>query len=400
MAQAHHRPELFRSRGLSDSGKVSFIELFFDLIFVFAVTQLSHSLLENFTWMGALHTAMLTMAVWWAWNYTTWVINWLSPDALPVRIMLFALMLVGLIMSTSIPEAFEHAGLYFGISYAAFQIGRTAFTVWALGHGAPVNQINLVRILCWLILSGVFWVAGGTQEDEIRLALWGVALLIDYVAPSLGFWVPRIGRSTAADWAVEGAHMAERAGLFIIIALGESIIVMGATFAGLERNAETVLAFLVSFLGTVSMWWIYFETTSRIGHHYIVNASVPGQLARAAYTYTHLLLAGGIVLSAVADEFLLAHPTGHLESGVALVILGSPALYLLSNAIFIWIVSRMFAVPHATGLAALAVLALFSHSLTPLALSASAVIVLIAVAVWGSRFSNRLCTLVPKHHHA
>jgi len=398
MAQAHHRPELFRSRGLSDSGKVSFIELFFDLIFVFAVTQLSHSLLENFTWMGALHTAMLTMAVWWAWNYTTWVINWLSPDALPVRIMLFSLMLIGLIMSTSIPSAFEQAGLYFGISYAAFQIGRTAFTVWALGHGGPLNRINLVRILCWLLLSGVFWIAGGTQEGEVRLALWGVALLIDYVAPSLGFWMPRIGRSTAEEWAVEGAHMAERAGLFIIIALGESILVTGATFAGLDRNADTVLAFLVAFMGSVCMWWIYFETTSRIGHHYIVNAPVPGQLARAAYTYTHLLLAGSIVLSAVADEFLLSHPAGHAEAGVALVILGSPALYLLSNSIFIWIVSRMFAVPHATGLAALVVLALFSHTLTPLALSAAVVIVLLAVAVWGSRFSSQICTVVHKHH--
>ncbi|CAI6066805.1 low temperature requirement protein A [Cohnella sp. JJ-181] len=399
MARVHHRPEWFRSRGLSDSGKVSFIELFFDLIFVFAVTQLSHSLLENFTWTGALHTAMLTMAVWWAWNYTTWVINWLSPDALPVRIMLFSLMLIGLIMSTSIPEAFGHAGLYFGIAYAAFQIGRTAFAVWALGHGAPVNRINLVRILCWLILSGVFWIAGGTQEDEVRLLLWGVALFIDYLAPSLGFWVPRIGRSTAEDWAVEGAHMAERAGLFIIIALGESILVTGATFGGLERNMETVLAFLVSFAGTVSLWWIYFETTSRIGHHYIVNSSVPGQLARAAYTYTHLLLAASIVLSAVADELLLAHPAGHMETGAALVILGSPALYLLSNMIFIRIVSRTFAVPHATGLAALAVLALFARELTPLALSAAAVFVLVAVAVWGSRFSSRLCTLAPERHH-
>ncbi|QRG65360.1 low temperature requirement protein A [Brevibacillus choshinensis] len=390
---------LLRSRGNSDSGKVSFIELFFDLIFVFAVTQLSHSFLENFTWEGAIHLVLLTMAIWWVWIFTAWVINWLNPETFRVRSMLIGLMLIGLIMSTSIPEAFEGSGLYFASAYALFQVGRTAFTVWVLRNGQAELRINFIRILCWLSLSGIFWVAGGTVHEQARLVLWCIALFIEYIAPSMGFWLPKIGRTPTKVWNVEGSHMAERCGLFIIIALGESILVTGATFSSLEWDVLTLSSFATAFLSTVAMWWIYFDATAKTGHHFIAHSADPGRVARSAYTYTHLLLVSGIILSAVGDELLLAHPVGHLDTKTAAVMLAGPALYLLGNMLFMRIAAGVVSTPYLAGIGVFIVLFPFATSMSPLLLSIIVTVALIVVSLWGSVFTERLCQTKQHRDH-
>ncbi|AFC29263.1 low temperature requirement A [Paenibacillus mucilaginosus 3016] len=382
---------LFRTRGQSDSGKVSFIELFFDLVFVFAVTQLSHSLLDNLTIGGLIQLVLLSMAVWWVWIFTAWVINWLNPETLPVRLMLLALMLLGLVMSASIPEAFGASGLYFAAAYTLFQVGRTAFTVWMFRRGQKELRINFIRILLWLSLSGIFWIAGGAAEDTSRLALWIAALLIEYAAPSLGFWVPRLGRTPTAVWDVEGSHMAERCGLFIIIALGESILLTGATFSGLAWTTLTMAAFACAFLITAALWWIYFDAAAKTGHHYIAHSSDPGRVARSAYTYTHLLLVTGIIVTAVAAELLLAHPTGHTDPVAAAVMLGGPGLFLLGSALFMHNVVGAVPSPYLSGFLVLLLLFPFAGMLSPLLLSVLAAVVLIVVCVWGHAFSERLC---------
>ncbi|SFD97414.1 Low temperature requirement protein LtrA [Paenibacillus catalpae] len=386
---------LFRSRGSSDSGKVSFIELFFDLIFVFAVTQLSHSFLKNFTLEGAIHLGILTMAIWWVWIFTAWVMNWLNPETTRVRFMLFGLMLVGLIMSSSLPEAFEKTGIYFACAYTLFQVGRTAYTVWVLQKGSTELRINFIRILSWLALSGIFWIAGGIAHDENRLILWVIALFIEYLSPSLGFWIPKLGKTPTTVWDVEGSHMAERCGLFIIIALGESILVTGATFAELEWDVLTLGSFAVAFLSSVAMWWIYFNMTAKTGHHFIAHSDDPGRVARSAYTYTHLLLVAGIILSAVADELVLAHPTGHLELKTAMVILAGPALYLLGNMLFTRIAAGVISTPYTVGIIVLAASFLLYSFISPLLLSIIATLTLIGVSVWGSVFTERLCRTKP-----
>jgi low temperature requirement protein LtrA len=199
-----------------------FVELFFDLVFVFAVTQLSHALLEHFTLLGAIQTTLLLMAVWWVWIFTSWVTNWLDPETPAVRLMLFVLMLAGLVLSTSLPQAFGSRGLAFAAAYVFMQVGRSLFMLWALGSHSRRNLRNFQRITLWLALAGVFWIAGGLAEGTTRFGLWGLALFLEYLSPAVGFWVPGRGRSTTADWDVEGGHMAERCGLFIIIALGEA----------------------------------------------------------------------------------------------------------------------------------------------------------------------------------
>src|SRR5262249_29216139 len=186
----------------------------------------------------------------------------------------------------------------------------------------------------WLVLSAVFWIAGALAPDDARVPLWAAALAVEYLSPSIGFWTPGLGRSTTADWDVEGGHMAERCALFIIIALGESVLVTGATFAKLPWSPITVAAFATAFVGSAAMWWIYFNIGAERGSRRISQSSDPGRLARLAYTYMHLPLVAGIIVSAVGDELVLAHPTGHTDFKTAATTFGGPVLYLIGNLMF------------------------------------------------------------------
>ena len=250
---------LLRVRDGHGHTRVTFVELFFDLVFVFAVTQLSHSLLADLTLSGALHTALLLVALWWVWIDTSWVTNWLDPDRTPVRLALFVIMLLGLTLSAAIPEAFAERGLVFAAALVTIQVGRSIFFIFAV-DGDRNHIRNFQRITAWLAFAGVFWIAGGLAEGETRVSLWLIAVVIECIAPATAFWTPGLGRSSTTDWTIEVDHMAERCGLFIIIALGESILVTGATFSELEWTAPVVGAFLGSFVGSVAMWWIYFTT--------------------------------------------------------------------------------------------------------------------------------------------
>jgi low temperature requirement protein LtrA len=324
----------------------------------------------------------MLMAVWWVWVYTSWATNWLDPEKTAVRLMLFVLMLAGLVLSTSIPLAFGSKGPAFAGAYVFMQVGRGLFTMWAMRRTSPGNYRNFQRINAWLILSGVFWIAGAFVEAEARLGLWAVALFIEYVSPSLGFWTPGFGRSATVDWDIEGSHMAERCGLFIIIALGESILVTGAKFGNLPWTAPTIAGFAVSFVGSVAMWWIYFHIGAETASHRIAHSSDPGRLARVAYTYMHLPLVAGIIVVAVGDELVLAHPDGHTDIKTAAVLLGGPALYLIGNLLFKRETANRPALSHMVGLAMIAALIPGSFTLQPLTLSGLTTLVLVLVAAW------------------
>jgi low temperature requirement protein LtrA len=312
------------------------------------------------------------------------VTNWVDPDRAPTRMMLFALMLAGLALSISIPEAFGRLGLLFACAYVAMEMGRSAFMLWALTTPEQAHlRRNFVRILCWQGLAAPFWIVGGLAEPEAtRPLLWLAAVAIWTAAPALGFRVPGLGRSTTADWTVEGRHLAERCGLFIIIALGESILVTGATFAKLPWTVPTVAAFVVAFLGSVAMWWVYFHIGAERGSRHITRTRDPGRLARLGYTYLHIPIVAGIVVTAVGDEMVLAHPGGRADAKEVAAILGGPALYLVGNALFKRITLGHLPLSHELGLAALAVVALLAASLPPLAIAAAAAATLIFVAVW------------------
>ena len=384
MASDTERGALFRPILPKQHSRVTYAELLFDLVFVFAVTQISHTLLGRFTPLGALQTTLLFLAVWWVWVYTSWITNWLNPELTPVRVLLFLLMLGGLVLSTSIPKAFENRGLWFALAYAAMQVGRTLFLLASIPRTRPSIRMNAIRILVWLTASAVFWIIGGLREGETRLALWAVALAIEYLSPAARFWIPKYGASSIEDWAVEGGHMAERCAGFIIIALGESIVVTGATFADLTWTTETVVAFVSAFAGSLAMWWIYFHKGAEAGSELISNSSEPGRLARLAYTYLHMPIVAGIILSAVADELVLQHPEGHADLRTVLSAIGGPLLFLIGTILFKHTIRGWLQPSHGVGIVALCALGWFAGDLSPLMLSIVTSALMIVVAAWES----------------
>ena len=374
--------------------RVSFAELFFDLVFVFAVTQLSHRLIEHFTPLGAVETLLLTLAVWWVWMYTAWWTNWLDPEKRPVCFAMLAMMFAGLILSSSIPKAFEERGLAFAGAYTSIQLGRTGFFLWAVrGHDRLIA--NFQRIFAWLALAAVLWIAGALRDGHERLLLWAIAFGLEFVSPALAFWTPGLGRSSTVDWDVEGGHMAERCALFIIIALGESVLVTGATFSGLAWSPATVAAFVVSFAGSLAMWWLYFDVAAEVGTRTIAASSDPGRVARLSYTYIHLLLVAGIILAAAADEFVLAHPTGHADAKTAIAIVGSAVLYLAGHTLFAWsIAGRVPAASLAGIVTALSLTPLATH-VAPVVLAGAVAAILIMVAALETRAKSRVGAPAP-----
>ncbi|MEY9361968.1 low temperature requirement protein LtrA [Bradyrhizobium yuanmingense] len=384
MAADNPHGAMFRVITPNRHSRVTYAELFFDLVFVFAVTQVSHALLHHFTPIGAVHVAVLFLAVWWVWVFTAWVTNWLNPELTPVRLLLFAMMLGGLVLSTSIPTAFEGRGLWFAIAYAAMQVGRTAFWLFATPAHRTAVRHNAIRILAWFSVSAIFWILGGLAHHEARLWFWIAALAIEYVSPALRFWVPRLGFSSVEAWAVEGGHMAERCSLFVIIALGEAVIVNGATFAELEWTAANITAFVSALVGAIAMWWVYFHKGAEAGSEWISRSTESGRLARLAYTYLHLPIVAGIILTAVSDELVLKHPTGHSDARTVLSTIGGPLVFLIGTILFKHAVRGFLQLSHGIGIILLLVLWWFASELSPLWLSMATSAILIVVAVWES----------------
>ena len=376
------RTSHLRIRRGHEHHRVTFVELFFDLVFVFAVTQLSHGLLEHLTPLGALQAAILLLAVWWTWIDTAWITNWLDPDKPAVRLMLFVLMLAGVVLSASIPKAFEDRALAFAAAYIFMLALRDMFMLWALQNHDTGNHLNFLRISIWHVACAPLWLAGALVDGPARMGLWATAVGIETVAPMVGFWVPVLGRSTTADWNIEGAHMAERCGLFIIIALGESILITGQTFAGLSWTSATIGAFLVAFLGSVAMWLVYFNIGAERSSRLAAASDDPGRIGRSGYTYLHILIVAGIIVAAVGDELVLHHPGGQTDVKTAAVLLGGPALYLLGNGWFKWLSAPYFPLSHLVGLGLLVLLIPAAAVAPPLLLSTLTAAVLIVVVVW------------------
>jgi low temperature requirement protein LtrA len=307
------------------------LELFYDLVFVFAITQVSHLLLEHLTWEGAGQATLVLLVVWWSWNYTTWVTNELDPESIVVRLLVIALMLASLLMAIAIPEAFGDRALLFVGAYVAIQVGRHTFLTFVAAERGTLERQRAGRILTWFVGAGALWIAGGLADGSTRTVLWLAALALDYGAPLVTFWLPWRPRLTPQAWEVGTEHFAERFQLFIIIALGESIVITGATTGDLELTTARVAAFGLAFLATAALWWIYFSLVATIAQRRLEEAENRTLLARDAYTYLHVLIVAGILLSAVGNELVIAHPTDELTDAQLAAVVCGPALYLLAH---------------------------------------------------------------------
>jgi low temperature requirement protein LtrA len=391
--------------------RVTNVELFFDLVFVFAVTQLSHYLLTRQASGGgarsALLAALLLAMVWLLWAYTTWVTNWLDPDQMPVRLLLLGLAMVSLLYSAALPAAFGRAGLVIGAAYLVMQAGRSLFAVRAITDPAldqqtpavrsadrgPLTSLhrNFQRILAWCVLSGSLALAGGIITGLPRVLLWAAAVAVDFAGGLVGFYTPWHGRSATAEWTIEGGHFAERCHGFILIAIGESLVVIGAKFA--ERldgvapvTSAEVAVFAVSVVSSVGFWWLYFDRSAGDAAEVIAKSADPGRLGRSAYHLIHPIMVAGIIVAAAADgalaDLAVRPGTGApAPAWAAWMILAGPALFLAGHAAFKAVIWQRISWQRIAAIVLLGLGGLLAPHVPALALGAGAAAVVVAVAV-------------------
>jgi low temperature requirement protein LtrA len=303
--------------------RVTPLELFFDLVLVFAITQVTSFLSHDPTWSGLLRGLMLLGALWWAWAAYAWLTNTLDPEEGAVRLAVLSAIAAMLVVSLAAPGAFGSDGVTFGVAYLVVRVLHLVLYAIA-GRGDRDLFRAVVRIVPAATLAPALLVIAGFLDDSAQLALWGAALAVDY----LGVLVGRM-----RGWRVSPAHFVERFGLIIIIALGESIVAIGVGSAGVPLDAGVIAAALLGITVVACLWWSYFDWVVYVAQARLAETAGASRaaLARDAYSYLHLPMAAGIVLFAFGLETTLHDVAGPLGTVSALGLVGGIALYLLAH---------------------------------------------------------------------
>jgi len=256
-------PGMLRARP-RESASVLPVELFFDLVYVLAVTQLAHYLLDHLTLRGAAEALLLFLAVWRGWVHITWISNYFDVRSRQFRLVLMVVTFASLILSASLPEAFAGRGLAFAVGFGVILTAAATWAILGVGRGNPLRT-PFERVLSWDLLTAGLFIVGGLLDGDARFAVWLGAIAIAYTVMWLGFPTPRLGHSHTTEYPVTGDHLAERSLLFVTIALGETLIITGSNFGELPADAERFAAFAVAFVATVAIWWLYFDRGADAG---------------------------------------------------------------------------------------------------------------------------------------
>ena len=366
--------------------RATFLELFFDLVFVLALTQLSRGLIQHLTWTGAFQTLVLLLALWWVWGFTAGVTDRFDPQRPPIQLLVVASMLGSLLLAAAVPEAFSQQGPLFAGADVAINVGRSVFLVLVL-RGQEARRL-WARHLVWFGVSAVPWIAGAVTHHSARAALWAVAVALDYTAAGLRWPTPGLGRGTVSEFSPAGEHLAERYRQFFIIALGELILVPGLAFNGDGVHADRTMALVVSFATTVLLWRIYIYRAGELFGTAVATARDPVGVVLSA-VYSHLVMVAGIVLTAVGDELVITHPFGHTDPAWIAVIFGGPGLFLAGRAVFEYAVFARVSRNRWIGLLVLAALTPVMLHSPPLIVALAATAVLTGIAAWDTARARR-----------
>jgi low temperature requirement protein LtrA len=355
------------------------LELFFDLVYVFAIGELAHRLLAHVDVRTGAETVILALAVVYAWFMTAWGLNWLDPDKLPVRLLIVGLMFASLLMSVSIADAFGDRAWLFVTSYLLLQVGRATFLIVAL-RGRALSD-HFVNDLVWELSAGALWIAGAVADRDARLVLWGLAVAATQAGVWSLHWLPWRGRAIdVAHTEISATHLFERFRLFFIIALGETVLAAGNAFVAEPFEFERLAALTIVFTSTVALWWCYFHRAEAIAGEAVDEADDAGAVGlRGTWTLTLIVLA--LIAIAVGGELAIAHPNDDPTLGFTLLTFGGPALFLLAQTMFMAQTTGSVSGSRVVALVALLVLAFATVSLSLIAGIAASTAVLVGVAV-------------------
>jgi low temperature requirement protein LtrA len=358
--------------------RATYLELLFDLAFVFALYQLSHVLLQHLRWSGAIQTMVLLLAVWAVWNITTWITDRLDPQRPAVELLVIVILLGSLVLAAALPQAFGRYGLIFSGVYVAIRLCLFLFLVLAM-RGHELQRVAL-RALLWSGGYALLWIAGALTHETARGALWVLAIAVENAAFTLGFPTPRGGRVREWEPPVAAEHFAERYRQIFIIALGELIVVSGlALSAGGFAPARTA-AFVVSIATTALLWRIYIYRAGEVLPAAFAAVPVSARLGRWA-AYVQLIMVAGIVVTAVGNELVITHPSGQTAPAWTIVILGGPALFLAGRSGFEYAVFARVSRDLPIGVLMLAALTPVTLLVPPILAATAAMAVLAGVAI-------------------
>jgi low temperature requirement protein LtrA len=305
--------------------KVTPLELFFDLVFVFAITQVTALMAHEPTWAGLAKGMLVLSALWWAWASYSWLTNTVNAEEGATRAVMIAAMAATLVASLAVPGAFGSEALVFALAYAVVRLLHIVIYILA----APTADVRAAIermapgfvVFCGLLIAASFF------DGWAQGAIWCFALVVHVT----GLWFTGV-----RGWAVSPSHFAERHGLILIIALGESIVSIGVGAAGLEVDAGVIAAASLGVLATSALWWAYFDVVAPVAERLLRRAQgeARARLARDSYTFLHLPMVAGIVLLALGIKKAIAHTHDDLEIVPAVALCGGAGLYLLALVAF------------------------------------------------------------------
>lgn len=360
---------------------VSPLELFFDLVFVFAISQLSHHLLHHLSWRGAAETLILLVAVFGVWSYTSFEATLLHVSRSRTQWMLLAVMVLGFFMNSAITDAFATKSWSFVVPLLLIQVGRPIVTIAT----APSRllRVHYEIMLTWMVLSAPLWIVGAVAEPDSRLRWWAAAAAIDLIGTWLAHPAPRrVLHSEEVEY--DAGHMLERCRLFLIIALGESVLTSGDAIAEATVSVTIVVTGASALAVIVALWSLYFSRTNYLVDRNIETSSDSILAARMALNVL-LFAVAGLIAVAVGSNLVIAHPHGDATVALCFVLFGGAALYILSQLFFLRVVIGITSLPRLLGIAGLALLGALSLALPPYAsiLLLAALLASLVIAVRG-----------------
>lgn len=306
--------------------RVSVLELFFDLVFVFAITQVTSLLASDLTLAGLGRGLLILALLWWSWVAYAWLTNSIAEQGTTMRLTIFVAMISMLIASLAVPGALGDDALLF---MGAYGIVRMLHVVLysLVARGSPQFLRGVLRLAAPLMIAVGLLIAGAFLDGKPRWILWGIALVLDYSGPLI---------AGTKGWAVDVGHFVERHGAIVIIALGEAIVSIGVGATGVELDRLTVGSAILGGAISCLLWWTYFDSLAEKVEHALAHTAADKQVAavRDGYTYFHLPIVAGVVLLALGIKKSLAHSEHHLELVPAIGLLGGLGLFLLGEAIF------------------------------------------------------------------
>jgi len=343
--------------------EVTPVELLFDLVFAFALSQLSHHLLTHLSWRGATETLVLLLAIFAVWFTTSWSATIIRADQSRTRWLVLTVMLMGLFMNASVTRAFTTSGWAFVIPLLLVQLGRA---VWTLVNSTDaVLREHYFRTLLWLIGTTPLWIAGAAVSPEARVLWWALAAGIDQIGRWLAHPIPgRRLRSENVEF--DADHMLERCRMFLLIALGETVVTTGTAIAEVPVTLMTLATGTFALTGTVALWALIFGRSHRLIIRHMEKTSDPIRTSRHAANALTVMVAG-LVAVAVANEEVIAHPHGHTSFALSLLLSGGPILFLAAQGWYLWAVPNVRSQLHLIGGVALLIVGLATLAVPPYA---------------------------------